>query len=83
MRKDQPLPQLGGHVAALDKMLADNVKTPKGARLTFQRMYDELRLAGYPGVMTPCVATALKSIFSSLQTRLDEECRTARLHQSL
>jgi transposase len=49
LRKDQPLPQLGGHVAALDQMLADNVKTPKDARLTFQRMYEELRLAGYPG----------------------------------
>jgi transposase len=49
VRKDQPLPQLGGHVAALDQMLADNVKTPKDARLTFQRMYEELRLAGYPG----------------------------------
>jgi transposase len=46
-RRKQPLPQLGIHVAALDKMLADN--NPGRGRLTFQRMYEELRLAGYTG----------------------------------
>ena len=46
-RKTQPLPQLGIHVVALDKMLGDN--KPGRGRLTFQRMYEELRLAGYTG----------------------------------
>jgi transposase len=47
VRKDQPLPQLGTHVSALDKMLAEN--KPGRGQLTFQRMYEELRLAGYTG----------------------------------
>jgi hypothetical protein len=37
VRTAQPLPQLGGHVAALDKLLRDN--KPGRGRLTFQRMY--------------------------------------------
>ena len=49
VRKDQPLPQLGPHVAALDAMLAGNVTKARRERLTFQRMYEELRLAGYGG----------------------------------
>ena len=48
-RKEQPLPQIGPHVAALDKMLADNVTVPKRERLTYQRVYEELRLVGYDG----------------------------------
>jgi transposase len=47
VRTAQPLPQLGGHVAVLDQMLRDN--KPGRGRLTFQRMYEELRLAGYTG----------------------------------
>jgi transposase len=49
VRKDQPLPQLGLHVVALDAMLAGNAVKAKKERLTFQRMYEELRLAGYIG----------------------------------
>lgn len=49
IRKEQPLPQLGPHVAALDGMLADNGKRSKRERLTYQRMHEELRLAGYAG----------------------------------
>ena len=49
VRKDQPLPLLGAHVAALDKMLADNAAKPKRERLTYQRMFEELRLVGYVG----------------------------------
>jgi transposase len=49
IRKTQPLPQLGAYVPALDAMLSDNTKKPKRERLTFQRMFEELRLAGYRG----------------------------------
>ena len=49
VRKDQPLPQLGLHVEALEVMLAGNVTKARRERLTFQRMYEELRLAGYGG----------------------------------
>ena len=48
-RKAQPLPQLGPHVAALDRMLAENAQRPARERLTFQRVYEELRLLGYAG----------------------------------
>lgn len=48
-RSAQPLPQLGAHVAALERLLADNAKRPKRERLTFQRMFEELRGAGYRG----------------------------------
>ena len=49
VRKAQPLPQLGAFVPALETMLADNTKKPKRERLTFQRIFEELRLAGYRG----------------------------------
>jgi transposase len=49
VRKEQPLPQLGGHVAALETMLADNVTKARRERLTYQRMYEELRLGGFTG----------------------------------
>jgi transposase len=49
VRREQPLPQLGAFVAALDAMLAANVDRPMRERLTYQRMYEELRLAGYQG----------------------------------
>jgi transposase len=48
-RREQPLPQIGAHAEALDRLLAENVKRPKREQLTFQRMFEELRLAGYPG----------------------------------
>ena len=48
-RGEQPLPQIGPHAEALDRLLAENVKRPKRERLTFQRLYEELRLAGYEG----------------------------------
>ena len=41
-RKEQPLPQLGEHVAALDAMLAANAKVSKRERLTYRRLYEEL-----------------------------------------
>jgi transposase len=49
VRKEQPLPQLGAFVVALDAMLTANVERPMRERLTYQRMYEELRLAGYQG----------------------------------
>jgi hypothetical protein len=37
------------HVAALETILADNAAKPKRERLTYQRMFEELRLGGYRG----------------------------------
>jgi len=48
-RRDQPLPQLGAHVAALEALLEANVGKAKRERLTFMRMFEELRLSGYGG----------------------------------
>ncbi|HRD74862.1 MAG TPA: IS21 family transposase, partial [Hyphomicrobiaceae bacterium] len=49
VRREQPLPQLGAFVVALDAMLTANADRPMRERLTYQRMYEELRLAGYQG----------------------------------
>jgi transposase len=49
VRREQPLPLLGAFVTALDAMLSDNVAKPKRERLTYQRIFEELRLAGYQG----------------------------------
>lgn len=49
VRADQPLPQLGGFAAALDEMLSANAGKARRDRLTFQRMFEELRVAGYGG----------------------------------
>ena len=48
-RKEQPLPQLGEHVATLDAMLVTNAKVSKREKLTYRRLYEELRGAGYTG----------------------------------
>jgi transposase len=48
-RSEQPMPRLGPHVAALERMLADNAQKPRRERLTYQRMFEELRLGGYRG----------------------------------
>ncbi len=48
-RREQPLPQLGAHVAALEALLEANVGKAKRERLTFMRMFEELRLSGYAG----------------------------------
>ena len=49
VRKDQPLPQLGEHVVPLEAMLAANITVSRRERLTFQRMFEELRSGGYTG----------------------------------
>ena len=46
---DQLLPQLGGFSAALDELLAANIGKAKREQVTFQRMYEELRLTSYFG----------------------------------
>ncbi len=48
-RRAQPLPKLGAFAEALDRILADNARRPKRERLTFQRLYEALRLSGYSG----------------------------------
>jgi transposase len=48
-RKDQPLPQLGEHIPALEAMLEANVSKTRRERLTFMRIFEELRLLGYQG----------------------------------
>ncbi|MGB4866550.1 MAG: IS21 family transposase [Hyphomicrobium sp.] len=48
-RRDQPLPQLGAFSTFLDTMLEENAGRAKRDRLTFQRIYEALRLEGYQG----------------------------------
>lgn len=49
IRANQPLPQLSGFAATLDEMLSANASKAKREQFTFQRMYEELRLAGHGG----------------------------------
>ncbi len=49
-RRDQPMPQLGPYVGSLDAMLAANVVRPKRERLTYQRIFEDLRLEDYRAV---------------------------------
>src|SRR5262245_61989444 len=48
-RREQPMPQLGAHVAALERLLEENAAKPKRERLTFLRLYEGLREGGYTG----------------------------------
>lgn len=48
-RRDQPRPQLGAYVTALDAMLAANAVRPARERLSYQRIFEDLRLQGYAG----------------------------------
>ena len=48
-RRAQPLPKLGAFADALDQMLEDNARRARRERLTFQRLYEGLRLSGYSG----------------------------------
>jgi transposase len=48
-RQEQPLPQLGAYVTALEGMLAANTGKGSRERLTFIRMFEELQLSGYAG----------------------------------
>ena len=48
-RREQPLPKLGLFTSQLDEMLEENAERSKRERLTFQRMYEDLRLLGYQG----------------------------------
>lgn len=49
VRRAQPMPQLGAHAAKLETLLAENAVRPARERLTFQRLYEVLRLEGYAG----------------------------------
>src|SRR5262249_41957783 len=49
VRREQPRPRLGPHAAALEQMLAENAQQPKRERLTYYRMFLELRPGGYAG----------------------------------
>lgn len=48
-RRAQPLPKLGAFADDLDRMLEHNARRPRRERLTFLRLYEELRLSGYQG----------------------------------
>jgi transposase len=48
-RSEQPLPQLGPHVEALERMLAENAAKPKRERLTYLRLFQALSAGGYNG----------------------------------
>lgn len=54
-RLDQPLPQLGAFAARLDAMLEENAASSKRERLTFQRIFEALRLV--PVATTRCAGT--------------------------
>lgn len=45
-RRERPMPQLWPYVTALDALLAANEKRSKRERLTYQRIFYELRLEG-------------------------------------
>src|SRR5262249_22748146 len=49
VRKEQPRPRLGPHVAALEQMLGENARQPKRERLSYFRIFLELRQEGYSG----------------------------------
>ena len=48
-RAVQPMPRLGGHIAELERLLADNERKPRREKLTLVRLYEELRRLGYEG----------------------------------
>lgn len=48
-RRDQPRPQLGAHITALDAMLAANAARSARERLSYRRIFEDLRLQGYAG----------------------------------
>jgi transposase len=48
-RQRQPRPQLDGHVARLDELLAAERAKPKRERLSYVRLFEGLREEGYAG----------------------------------
>ena len=48
-RQHQPRPQLDGHIARLDALLAEELAKPKRERLSFTRLFEGLRAEGYAG----------------------------------
>ena len=48
-RQHQPRPQLDGHIARLDALLAEELAKPKRERLSLTRLFEGLRAEGYAG----------------------------------
>jgi transposase len=48
-RQHQPRPQLDGHIARLDVLLAEELTKPKRERLSLTRLFEGLRAEGYAG----------------------------------
>ncbi|GJD66719.1 IS21 family transposase [Methylobacterium frigidaeris] len=48
-RQHQPRPQLDGHLARLDALLAEELAKPKRERLSYVRLFEGLREEGYAG----------------------------------
>src|SRR5262249_62267099 len=46
VRREQPRPRLGPHVAVLEQMLGECARQPKRERLTYFRMFLEMRRGG-------------------------------------
>mgnify|MGYP001815031239 FL=1 len=71
-REEQPLPRLGAYTDRLDQLLADNVKRPKGRRMTAQRMFEILQSEGYQGAYDS-VQRYVKKLLED-QGRSPEQC---------
>jgi transposase len=48
-RQHQPRPQLDGHIDRLDTLLTEELAKPKRERLSFIRLFEDLREQGYAG----------------------------------
>lgn len=48
-RQHQPRPQLDGHIARLDALLAEELAKPKRERLSYLRLFEGLREEAYAG----------------------------------
>lgn len=48
-RQHQPRPQLDGHIARLNALLAEELAKPKRERLNLTRLFERLRAEGYVG----------------------------------
>ena len=75
VRKDQPLPQLGDHVAALDAMLKANTTSSRRERLTYYRMYEELRLGAIRAATMLYGATGGRGLSAKARGRQRRSCR--------
>jgi hypothetical protein len=77
VRRKRPRRRLGAYVAALEQMLCDNAQQPKRERLTYQRMFADLRLGGYAG------GYALDLVHTTLREERDRGIPTAETARKL